>query len=315
MPGNFYDTLDVPRNASDKEISAAYRRLARRYHPDVAGDDPEAEARFKEVNAAHSVLSDAKNRAAYDKWGDRWEQAEQLEELERQGGFGFDPRFQRGHGQRQGVRFDFDENFAGSDIGDLFGNLFGGGRVAPARGRDVEHPVDVSLQEAFRGTTRVLQIPNPTTPGDGAPRLSRLEVDIPAGVDTGSRVKIAGKGGPGHGGGPAGDLFLVVSVADDPRFERRGDDLRLEVPVDIATAALGGEIEVRTLTGQVALRIPPATQNGRVFRLTGQGMSKLRGSGRGDLLAAVRLTMPQPLTERHLDLFRQLRDLESSDSA
>ena len=330
MATDLYRVLDVDRSASAKEISSAYRRLARKYHPDVAGDDAAAEERFKEINAAHDVLGDPDKRAAYDKWGDRWEHAEQLEEMQRQGAFRGAPE-----GGRGGFRFDFGDaggfsgfggfnpsEFEGGGLGDIFGGLFGGQHSGPARGRDVEHPLTVSLAEAFHGATRTIQTQQGQTQrgqtqrgSDDGPRLGRIEVKIPPGAATGTRVKVAGKGRPGPRGGPPGDLLLAITVADDPRFERRGDDLRSELDVPIATAALGGEATVPTITGQVALRIPPGTQSGRVFRLGGQGMPRLkRPSERGDLLVAARLRMPRQLTERHLELFRRLRELEEPDA-
>ena len=315
MATDFYRTLGVNRSASAKEISTAYRRLARQYHPDVSGGDPASEARFKEINAAHDVLGDEQKRAAYDKWGDQWEHAEQLEEMQRQRGgrAGF-----AGFGGPAGTRIEFGDasGFAGNigglgDLGDLFGGIFSGAPAGPSRGRDVEHPVAISLDEAFHGVTRAIQSPRSDSAGQG---FSRLEVKIPAGAATGTRVKVPGKGRPGPADGPPGDLFLVVAVADDPRFERRGDDLRSEVGVPVHDAALGGEITVPTLTGQVALRIPQATANGRVFRLAGQGMPRLKRDGRGDLLVAVRLELPDPLDSEQLELFRRLRELEHRDA-
>ena len=336
MAANFYDILEVPRNASDKEIQSAFRRLARRYHPDVTGGDDGAEQRFKQVNAAHDVLGDRSKRAAYDKWGDRWEHAEQLEEMERGSGFPFGARRQGGGGafnEPGPIRFDFSSG--GPDLGgfgqqaqgdpgglgDLFGGLFGGrGPAPPAQGRDIEHPVAISLREAFNGSTRTIRAPQASGASGGAgdgPRFSRLEVKIPAGVQTGSRVKVSGKGAAARGG-PAGDLYLVITVEDDPRFERKGDDLYTDAPIPVSVAALGGEITVPTLTGRLALRIPQGTQSGRVFRLSGQGMPRLQGgkaskSGkRGDLLARARLELPDPLSPQQLDLFRQLRDIEQA---
>ena len=315
MAADFYTILEVPREASDKEIQSAYRRLARRYHPDVTGGDEAAEVKFKAVNAAHDVLGDAAKRATYDKWGDRWEHAEQLEEMDRNGASGF----RQGGGGSDfggpgGTRFSFTR--AGDDLGDvggIFGGLFGGrGAATAAQRRDIEHPVGVSLREAFHGTTRTIQAPRASAADDG-PRFSRLEVTIPAGVATGSRVKVSGKGG-GVPGGPQGDLYLVISVADDPRFERKSDDLYADLAVPITTAALGGEVTVPTITGQVALRIPQGTQSGRVFRLAGQGMPRLQGGKRGDLLARVQLELPDPLQPQQLDLFRQLRELEQASS-
>ncbi|MDE2745064.1 MAG: J domain-containing protein [Chloroflexota bacterium] len=319
MPGDFYQILGVSRDASDKDISSAYRKLARQYHPDVNGGDRDAEARFKEVNAAHDVLGDPDKRAAYNRWGDQWEHAEQLEEMQRQrggmggfGGFGFGggQPFGGQHGGQGNIQFDFGEQFGdAADLGDLFGNLFGGRSGGPgtmprqpARGRDIEHDITVSLREAFHGTTRTLQ--------RGAAG-SRLEVTIPPGVGDGQRIKFTGKGEDAHGG-QDGDLFITVHVDDDPVFERRGDDLHVPVDVSLTTAALGGEVAVRSLSGsgRLALRIPAGTQNGRVFRLAGQGMPRFKRDGRGDILAEVRLRMPDPLTPEQTVLFRQLRDLE-----
>ena len=317
MAQDFYRTLGVARDASDKEIATTYRRLARQFHPDVTGGDQEAEARFKEINVAHDVLGDPEKRAAYDRWGDQWEHADELEEMQRQrGGFGFGGPTGRDFGDGN-VRVEFGNgdfgdfaNLRGSgDLGDLLGGLFGGrpgGQPSkPPRGRDIEHQVQVSLREAFHGATRTLQ--------RGASG-SRLEVTIPPGVRDGQRIKITGKG-ESSAQGEDGDLFLIVGIDDDPVFERRGDDLVVGVDVPVTTAALGGEVSVRSLSGsgQLALRIPAGTQNGRVFRLAGQGMPRFRGEGRGDILAEVRLRLPEPLNDQQVELFRQLRDLQADD--
>ena len=325
MPQDFYQILGVGRDASERDISSAYRKLARQYHPDITGGDRDAESRFKEVNAAHDVLGDPDKRAAYNKWGDQWEHAEQLEEMQRQhGGGGRFDSFGFGGGQpfggqpfgnqRGNVQFDFGEQFGdAADLGDIFGNLFGargGGRApqAPVRGRDIEHNLTVSLREAFRGTTRTVQRAGG----------SRLEVTIPHGVDNGSRIKISGKGedSPYPAQASPGDLYLIIQVEDDPVFERRGDDVHVFVDVPVTTAALGGEAVVRSLSGSggLALRIPPGTQNGRVFRLGGQGMPRFKREGRGDILAEVSLQLPDDLTPEQIELFQQLRDLESNDS-
>ena len=312
MSGDFYQILGVPRDASDRDITAAYRKLARQYHPDVNSDDPNAEARFKEVTAAHAVLSDAKQREAYNKWGNQWEDADQLEEMQRQrgsfGGFGGGQAF---GGQQGNIRFS-DANFGDAgDLGDLFGGLFGGRSGSgvpqqPTRGRDIEHNLTVSLREAFRGTTRTIRR------GSSG---SRLEVTIPPGVDNGSRIKISAKGedSPYPAQGQPGDLYLLITVDKDPVFERRGDDLHVFVDVPVTTAALGGEAVVRSLSGSggLALRIPSETQNGRVFRLGGQGMPRFKREGRGDILAEVSLQLPQQLTPEQIALFQQLRDLEN----
>lgn len=304
---NYYEVLGVAKGATRKEIQAAYRRLARKYHPDVAGPDKKAEETFKRVNAAYEVLSDDKKRAAYDKWGDQWEHAEQLEQMEREG------RFRHG---AAGSAFDFsgpgggglDEaeifgDLGGGGFGQIFDRFFGGTTQGPRRGTTIEQRITVSLAEAYSGTTRTLQLQR----ADQGAAGQRLEVKIPAGVESGSKIRLRGQGPPGLNGGPPGDVLLVIEVAEDPRFERRGATLHTEVPVPLYTAVLGGEIEVPTVTAQVLLRIPAGTQNGRVFRLAGQGMPVLHKQERGDLLAKVRVVLPEQLSAEQRALFEQLR--------
>lgn len=309
---DYYAVLELSKGASQKEIQAAYRRLARKYHPDVTGGDKEAESRFKAINEAYEVLSDAKKRAAYDKWGDQWMHAEELERMEQErgafGGFG-GPGTRTFHFNVGGDRGAFDEGGFGSLFERFFsGSDLGGNAGGPRRGQDIEHAVEVSLAEAAEGTTRRIRLQTSEN-GRGAPR--QLEVTIPPGVDNGSKIRLRGKGGAGSGGGPAGDVILVVRVAEDPRFERRGATLHTEVPVPLTTAALGGEVEAPTLSGTVMLRIPEGTQNGRVFRLAGKGMPVLHQDRRGDLLAKVRVVLPEELTDEERDLFRRLRELRA----
>ncbi|GAB4329854.1 MAG: J domain-containing protein [Dehalococcoidia bacterium] len=318
MARSYYEILGVPRSASDKEIRQAYRRLARKYHPDVNPNDKDAEARFKEISAAHEVLSDPEKRRKYDKYGDRWQYADQIEEQQRRA-------------SEAGRSFDFDISGFG-DFGSIFENIFrrggGTGRRAARRGQDIEMPIEVSLEEAFHGTTRTVQLqsaePCTTCSGSGevagavchvcggagqTVRPRRLEVKIPAGVKTGSRVRVAGEGRPGFGGGPPGDLYLVVTVQPHQRFERKADDLYTTVSVPLFDAVLGGEVEVRTLDGRVALKIPELTQNGRQFRLSGKGMPVLGSPGkRGDLFVRVNVQLPERLTAEQRRLFEQLRD-------
>ncbi|MDA8188731.1 MAG: J domain-containing protein [Dehalococcoidales bacterium] len=300
---DYYQVLGVSRTADEKEIRQAYRRLARKYHPDVNPGNKEAEARFKEIQRAYDVLSDADKRAKYDKYGENWEQ------IGEHGGF--DPRYAGnpfgGQGQG-GFQYDYRGAPEGVDLGEIFEKFFGdAGRRATGRrarkGQDYDHPVEVTLEEAYHGTQRVLQMETP----DG--RTKRLEVKIPPGVREGSRVRIAGEGGPGASGGPAGDLFLVVSVKPHSTFERKGDDLHVELAVPLTTAVLGGELRVPTLKGEVVLKIPPETQNGRIFRLNGQGMPRLGGGGKGDLYAKVRVVLPTGLSERERELYAELSKL------
>ena len=310
MAADYYSVLGVPRSASDKDIRDAFRKLARQYHPDVNPGNPEAEERFKQISAAHEVLSDPETRAAYDKYGDNWRNADQIEEQMRRrgaGGFGFGGGPGGGPGGGfQRVEFDLGGGGGGGGLGGLFDGLFSRSSGPPARtrGEDVERPVRVSLEEAYHGASRTIELRE----GAGEPR--RIEVDIPAGIADGARVRVRGKGGPGRGGGAPGDLFLRVSVSRHPRFERRDDDLHVELDVPVADAALGGEAEVPTLKGRtLALRIPAETQGGRVFRLAGQGMPRA-GGGHGDLLARVRLRLPEPLDDGQRALFEQLRASE-----
>lgn len=302
---DYYQVLGVSRNATEKEIRQAYRRLARKYHPDLNPGDKQAEARFKEIGEAYAVLSDPEKRKKYDRYGHNWQQAEAAEAAAREAGVG---GFRWGPGVG-GVRFETTGNLDDSIFGDLFGDLFGRSGARPGfrgrgferRGQDYEQPVEVTLEEAFNGTQRLLTL---QTPNGG---MRRLEVKVPPGVADGSRIRIAGEGGPGLGGGPNGDLYLVVSVRPHATFERKGDDLYVEAPVPLHVLMLGGEAEVPTLKGtKLALRIPPETQNGRVFRLAGQGMPRLQGTGRGDLYVTVKAVLPTGLTERERALFREL---------
>ena len=328
MAKNYYDILGVKRDASEREIKQAYRRLARKYHPDVNSGDKSAEAKFKQINEAYEVLSDKETRKKYDKYGDRWQYADQFAQAERQQASYQD--FARSSGGSSSF------HFAEGDLGSLFDELFHGTRTRPhtytrrtqpRRGRDIETPVEVTLEEAYQGTDRTLSLqveepcsscqgsgriqnmPCSTCRGAGViARIKRLEVKIPAGVKTGSRVRIAGKGQPGHGGAN-GDLYLVITVKPHRLFERRGDNLYVEVSVPLTVAMLGGEVQVSTPKGKLALIIPPETQNGRSFRLARQGMPHLGNSSRGDMLAKVNIVLPTKLSPQEKELFRRLNEL------
>jgi len=318
---DYYNILGVKRNASEQEIKQAYRRLARKHHPDVNPGDKSAEAKFKEINEAYEVLSDKENREKYD----QWQYADQFEKV----------RQQQTPFRDFGRSSDTSSFYSGGDdMGGLFDELFRGTgtrtytrRAQPRRGRDIQSPVEVTLDEAYHGTKRTLSLqteePCPTCKGSGliqnvpcatcqgsgaVARIKRLEVKIPPGVKNGSRVRIAGKGQPGYGG-PNGDLYLVVSVKPHRLFERRGDDLYVEVPVPLTVAVLGGEVQVPTLKGKLALKIPAETQNGRAFRLKGQGMPHLGNSSQGDMLAKVNIILPTKLSPQEKELFRRLSEL------
>jgi curved DNA-binding protein len=284
---DYYKILGVSRSATERELKQAYRRLARQHHPDVNPGDKSAEEKFKQINEAYEVLSDKDDRRKYDKYGDQWQYAEQFEKARQQQAQGRD--------FSQGSRRVY---YGEGDFGSLFDDLlrgFGAGRgqAQPRQAQSLEHPVEVTLEEAYRGTTRTLSF------ADG----KRLEVKVPAGVRTGSRVRLAGKGARG------GDLYLIVTVKPHPTFERRGDDLYVGVSVPLAVAMLGGEVQVPNLKGKVALKIPPETQNGRTFRLAGQGMPHLGKSSRGDLMARVRVVLPDKLSSEEKELFKKLGEL------
>jgi DnaJ-class molecular chaperone len=321
---DYYQVLGVNRTASEKEIKQAYRRLARKYHPDLNPGDKSAEARFKEINAAHEVLSNPEKRKKYDQYGDQWEYAEQFAKAGGQGG----TRWDFG---RSGTTFEYSDS---GDFGDILSSLFGDSGIGfktksgPQHGQDIESPIEVTLEEAYHGSTRVIQFQaaEPCTACAGTGRVGnrvcticsgaggkltpkRLEVKIPAGVKDGSKIRIAGEGGPGRGGGSKGDLYLVVKVLPHRLFERKGDDLYTEVSVPLATAMLGGEVTLPTLNGNISLKIPLETQNGKVFRLAGKGMPKLGDLGYGSMFAQVKVVLPTNLTEEERKLFERLRSL------
>jgi len=291
---DYYNILGVNRNASEKEIKQAFRRLARKHHPDVNPGDKSAEAKFKEISEAYEVLSDKDKRQKYDRYGDQWQYADQFEQAQ-QAPF---RSYSRGG---ENVRYSFGDDNLGSILEDLFGGATYSQRtsVRPRRGRDLEYPVQVTLEEAYHGTTRTISF-------DGS---GRIEVKIPQGVKEGSRVRVAGKGGPGLAGGASGDLYLMVSVKPHTKFERKGDNLYVEVAVPLATVVLGGEVPVDTLKGKIMLRIPPETQNGNTFRLAGQGMPRLGKSTRGDLLARVKVVLPTKLSVQEKELFQRLKEI------
>jgi curved DNA-binding protein len=310
---DYYAILGVNKNAGEAEIKKAYRKLARKYHPDVNPGDPTAEDRFKDINEAQEVLLDPEKRKLYDRFGAQWEQ------YQRAGGqaqdFDWSQWQQQPGGQRTTYRTvspeEFEELF-GSQGGfsDFFENLFGGGmggrrssgftqqQVRPRRGSDQEHPIEIALEEAFHGTIRTLEWE------DGR----RIEAKIPPGVKTGSRVRLSGQGGYGSSGGQAGDLFLKVKVLPHARFQREGDDLKTTISVDLYTAILGGQVPVTSLDRVVNLTIPAETGNGKQFRLRGLGMPNLRNPDkRGDLYAIVSIEIPRNLSEKEKQLFEQLR--------
>jgi len=268
-----------------------------------SSDLKSAEEKFKEINNAYEVLSDPEKRKKYDQFGDKWQYADQFAGGGAQGNpYGGFSGFKNAGGDNSSYQY-VDMSDLG-DIGDLFKGFTGGfggrGRTSrPRQGRDIDTSTEVTLEEAYSGTTRLIQ----DTSGH------RIEVKVPAGVKNGQRIKVSGKGEPGMSGGPGGDLYLVVSIMDHPVFQLHGNDIHVEVPVPLTDAILGSEASVPTPKGKnLALKIPPETQNGKVFRLAGQGMPEIGKDARGDLFAKMKVGLPENLTEREKELFKQLKE-------
>ena len=296
---DYYAALGVSPDASDKEVTKAYRKLARQHHPDSSGGN---EDRFKEVSAAYDVIGDADKRAAYD-------------EARRLGPAGFGPQtggFASGPG---GFSIRVEDL---GDLGGIFGNLFGDVRGGPGRagpmsmrGRDMESRVGISFRDAVEGAVTEVTVPDPAV---GAMR--KVKVRIPAGVSAGGRIRLAGKGSPGAGGGPSGDLFVTVDVAPDPDFGRDGRNLTLTVPVTFPEAALGADVRVLDFDGSsITLRLPPGTPSGKTFRVRGRGVKTRRGTG--DLLVTVEITVPTEVSAAEraaIEALAEVTDFEPSAS-
>jgi curved DNA-binding protein len=307
---DYYQTLGVERNASESDIKRAYRKLALQYHPDRNPGDKEAEEKFKELNEAYQVISDPAKRARYDQLGDsysRWQQRGTP-----QGGFNWEDWTTTAPGGNVRVEVGDLDDLLGGGFSEFFRRIFGGmpetgaygggGRFRPqeqpAAKQSFEQEVVISLLEAYQGSTRRIEI-------DGR----RLEVKTPPGARTGTKVRVS-NAVPVGPQGEKGDLYLVIRVADDPRFERKSNELYTDVNVDLYTAVLGGEVTVPTLTGNVVLTIPPGTQSGQAIRLTGRGMPQLKNpKAYGDLFVRVKVRIPKDLSPRQKDLFQELKQL------
>jgi len=311
---DYYTVLGVPRTATEKDIKSAYRKLARKHHPDVNPGDKKSESLFKEIGEAYSVLSDSEKRKKYDRWGHDWDKIEQAQAAgaNYRGRSSSGRPTSAGNGGPGGVTFDSE------DLGGLFDQLFGraaGGRTrvraTPRKGADMEQQVEITLEEAFNGTQRTFSILD-TRSGE----TRTVEVKIPPGATEGLRVRVAGKGDAGVAGAPAGDLYLIVKIKPHALFEREGDDLQTKVPTPLYTAVLGGEVMVPTPKGgQLALKIPAETSNAQRIRLAGQGMPRLNGTGRGDLYAEITVQLPKNLSTREKDLFAELARQRAATSA
>ena len=315
---DYYETLGVPKTASEEEIKSAFRKLARKYHPDVAKDKKEAEEKFKQINEAYEVLSDPEKRRKYDQLGENWNQP---------GGFQPPPQWGGGQpgggyhwggsGENGGVEFEF----GGTGFSDFFEAFFGGGRGRSAfggfgqrgtmaeRGSDVEADIMVTLEEALHGSTRQVSLRRA-----GSEKTETYQVKIPRGVRGGQRIRLAGQGEAGERGGKSGDLFLRVRLARHPDFSVEGSDLVHEVKIAPWQAVLGDQIIVPTLEGNARLKLPPGTQGGQRFRLRGRGLPGVSGQ-RGDLYVVVQITVPKKLSESEQKLWEQLAQLHGSEKS
>ena len=361
---DYYQILGLPKTATDKEIKAAYRKLARQHHPDVNSGDKSAEDKFKNVGEAYEVLSDTEKRAKYDQFGDQWKSYSQGSPQAGAGGGGYSDFDLGGMGGGQGGMDDFLASLFGGGAQGGFGGFSAGrpGGVGRQTQQDVEYPLEISLEDAYKGATRTLTVSLPETcarcsgagaisagknkpcpmcggtgkvkggrglfgaslcpqcsgtgqateicpecRGEGAVTKQRKlsDVKIPAGVAEGQRIRLAGQGTGG------GDLFLKIKIRPSTQYERTGDDLRTDVSVPFTVAALGGEATVETFGGRKVLNIPPGTQSGQAFRLTGMGMPKLKGIGSGNLYAKVKMSVPKELSPREKELLLELAKLRS----
>jgi curved DNA-binding protein len=290
---DYYSILGVDKQASADDIKKAYRKLARKYHPDLNPDDKEAKAKFQQLNEAQEVLTDPEKRKQYDKYGENWKHAEQYEQAQQA-----QSQYQGrdGGGSWQDYSGSFDEGQFSDFFESLFGSRSGGGRQSVFKGQDYHAELNLSLREAYTTHQHTFTVNG-----------KNVRITVHAGVAQEQKIRLKGYGGAGRNGGPAGDLYITFHIAEDPRFRREGDDLYLNADLDLYTAVLGGELTLDTLAGQVKLKIKPETQNGTRVRLKGKGFPVYRKDGEfGDLYVSFTVKIPTHLTEEQKDLFRKL---------
>jgi curved DNA-binding protein len=296
---DYYKVLGVDKKASEKDIKSAYRRLARKYHPDLNPNDTEAHKKFQQLNEANEVLSDAEKRKKYDQYGENWQHGPEYEQARQQQSRGQSSGF--GSGSSSGF-----EGFGGDDFSDFFQSMFGGGsgagtrggRQAKYRGQDFNAELRLSLKDAAETHKQTLTVNG-----------KNIRITIPAGIENGQTIKIAGHGGAGVNGGPAGDLYIAFLIADDPKFKRIGSDLYAGAKLDIYTAVLGGEVTVDTLDSKVKIKIKPETQNGTKVKLKGKGLPVYKKESQfGDLYITYEILIPTNLTEKQKKLFEEIRE-------
>jgi len=293
---DYYQTLGVAKTASDKDIKNAYRKLARKYHPDLNPNDAEANKKFQQLNEANEVLSDPEKRKKYDQYGENWQHGEEYEKYTRQ------QQQSRSHGSYTGGQASSFEGFGGDDFSDFFQSMFGqsgragGARQTKFRGQDLNADLRVNLTDVAETRKQTITVNGKS-----------IRLTIPAGIENGQTIKIAGHGSPGVSGGPAGDLFITFKVDDDARFKRLGNDLYANTKLDLYTAVLGGEVTVETLTGKVKIKVKPETQNGTKVKLKGKGMPVYKKENEfGDLYVTYDIQIPTNLTEKQKKLFEEI---------
>jgi curved DNA-binding protein len=296
---DYYKILEIPRSASDDDIKKAYRKLARKYHPDLSPNNKEAERKFKEINEANEVLSDPEKRKKYDTYGKDWKNADAFEEAQRQ----------QGHARRRGGQQYQSDEFGG-DFSEFFESMFGGGSGRRSggqsryRGQDIQAELHLKLSEVFHTHKQTFSING-----------KNIRITIPAGVENGQVIKLAGHGNPGVNGGSSGDLYLTFSIANDTKFIREGNNLSANVEIDLYTALLGGEILVETFDGKVKLKVHPETKAGTTVKLKGKGFPVYKKEGHfGDLVITYGVKLPKNLSAEEKELFTKLRAMRRADT-
>ncbi|WP_433766065.1 DnaJ C-terminal domain-containing protein [Flavobacterium ginsenosidimutans] len=301
---DYYKVLDVTKSATEADIKKAYRKLARKYHPDLNPNDKEAEKKFKEINEANEVLSNPENRKKYDKYGKNWKHAEEFEKA------GYDPNQQQNR-QQSGSQYSggdfsgFGGDFSGSDFSDFFNSMYGGGRSrsqSKYRGQDFNAELELDLAEAYTTHKRNLSVNG-----------KNIRITIPAGVENGQIIKIPNHGGPGVNGGPNGDLYITFMISNNSDFKREGNNLYADAPIDLYTAILGGETHINTFDGKVKIKVPAETQPGTKVKLKGKGFPVYKKENQfGDLYITYTIKIPTKLSDKEKELFEELAKLRKS---